>query len=175
MRRRTPGVGISRSTLSSAFPRATAMLRVCAPGVKRAYAIIVDRVEGASGGAAASAHLSTARHGEADGERSFRFGSRIRRLLAAYRHPAGHEAEAIKAVDGDRRRADRARRGPHICIPPRYSRLVGAATPREAPITPPALRCHDAVSLAACSQLVNRRSRPRASIRVVSLGRPQLS
>jgi hypothetical protein len=63
-----------------------------APGVKRAYAIIMDRVEGASGGAAASAHLSTARHGEADGERSFRFGSRIRRLLAAYRHPTGHEA-----------------------------------------------------------------------------------
>jgi hypothetical protein len=47
--------------------------------------------------------------------------------LAAYRHTAGHEAEAIEAVDGaDHRRADRAQRRSHICIPSRYSGLVAA-------------------------------------------------
>ena len=39
--------------------------------------------------------------------------------------PQGHEAEAIKAA-GDHRRTDRAQRGPHIRIPPRYSRLIAA-------------------------------------------------
>jgi hypothetical protein len=61
----------------------------------------------------------------------FRFGYRIRRLLAAYRHSTGHEAEGIKAA-GNHRRADRARCGPHIGISPRYSRLVVAPRPRAA-------------------------------------------
>jgi hypothetical protein len=88
---------------------------------------IARRIRRANDELAASTHLSATRHGEADGERSFRFGSRIRRLLAAYRHPAGHKAEAIKTVDGGHRRADRAQWGPRICIPPRYSGLVRCA------------------------------------------------
>src|SRR5580700_5900150 len=59
----------------------------------------------------------------AHGKRPFRFGLRLRRLLAAYHRPAGFEAKAIKAA-GDHRRADRTQRGSHICISSRYSRLV---------------------------------------------------
>jgi hypothetical protein len=111
----------------------------------------------ASDGATASTHLSATRHGEADGERSFRFGSRIRRLLAAYRRPAGHKAEAIKAVEGDRRRADRAQRGPRICISSRYSRLVIGSLIRASvasPYCPAIAKVSRVGSSAACPQLV---------------------
>lgn len=78
-----------------------------------------------SDGSAAPAHVCATRDGEVDGKRSFRLGSRKRRLLAAYRDTAGYEAEAIDIVDGDdHRRAGRAQCRPNLRIPSRYSGLV---------------------------------------------------
>jgi hypothetical protein len=128
------------SIISSAIPLATRVKgKGCIPGSPLAAqprAFPAPAVKGIcynccrsrrrSNGPAASTHLSATRHGQADGERSFWFGSRIQRLLAAHRHAAVHEAEAVKVADGDHRRADRAQCGPHICISARYSGLVGA-------------------------------------------------